>query len=233
MFKKIKSLTTMCPECEVEREVEYGEREETLNVRKENINVVSKVFYCSTGDHYFSDIEDDEEKIQFAYREYRNRKNILQPEQIKEIRDKYGLSQQEFSLFLGYGAKTITRYENGAIPDDSHSYFMKLMQDTDSFNTHFHNVKSELPIKLRQKIESRTTEFNETPSALIMPQTYAAYFTADTIRLTLSEINIGNMAELAMSANGKNTDYIENGFITDKKKDFCIIAANNELALAA
>ena len=37
----------------------------------------------------------------------------------------------------------------------------------------------------------------------------------------------------AIAANGENTDYIENGFTTDKKKDFCIIAANTELALAA
>jgi len=234
MFKKIKSLTTMCPECEVEKEVQYGTKEETLTIRKENIDVISKVFYCPTGNHFFSDMEDDEEKIQFAYREYRKRKNILQPEGIKELRDKYGLSQQDFSLFLGYGAKTIARYETGAIPDDSHSYFMKLMQDTDSFNTHFNNIKNELPIKLRQKIESKISEFNETQSTLIMPLTYAAYFTADTIRLALSEINIGNMATaLAIAANGENTDYIENGFIADKKKDFCIIAANTELALAA
>lgn len=197
----------MCPECEDEREVEYGTKEETLSIRKENIDVISKVFYCPTGDHFFSDIEDDEEKIQFAYREYRKRKNILQPEGIKELRDKYGLSQQDFSLFLGYGAKTIARYEAGAIPDDAHNSFIKLMQDTNSFITHFNNFKNNLSINLSKKIENKLNEFIGTQSTSIMPQTYAAFLVADPINdfhdtPVISEINIENASntELAFAA---------------------------------
>jgi len=189
----------MCPECEIEREVQYGTKEETLTIRKENIDVTSKVFYCPTGDHFFSDIEDDEEKIQFAYREYRKRKNILQPEEIKKLRDKYGLSQQEFSLFLGYGAKTINRNEKGAIPDDSHNNLIKLVQDIDSFIVHFDNVKSKLSIKLQQKIVSKLTEFGKIHSKLISPKIDSPYSYFIPV---LSEINmeIASNTELALAA---------------------------------
>lgn len=158
MFNKIETLTTMCPECEVEKKVQYGINEETINVRKEKINVKAKVFYCPEGNHFFADLEDEEEKTQYVYREYRKRKNLLQPEEVKQIRSKYGLSQEAFSTFLGFGKKTIHRYETGAIPDDPHNSFMKLIKDTDNFQRHFDNVKDNIPDKLKQKIEKRLLE---------------------------------------------------------------------------
>jgi putative zinc finger/helix-turn-helix YgiT family protein len=158
MFKQIKTIKTMCPECQMDRQVQYGTIEENVSLRGENIKVLSKIFYCPEGDHYFSNFEDEEEKIQFVYREFRKRRNILQPEEIVNIRKKYGLSQSEFCLFLGYGKKTLARYETGAIPDDSHNNFIKLVEDTDSFQTHFNNIKSRLPVKLKRKIEKRLLE---------------------------------------------------------------------------
>lgn len=232
MFKKIKSLVTMCPECEVEREVQYGTKEETLNIRKENIDVISKVFYCPTGNHFFFDIEDNEERIQFAYREYRKRRNILQPEEIKEIRNKYGLTQQEFSLFLGYGAKTIARYETGAIPDDPHNYFIKLMQDTYSFLTHFHNSKDKLPIKLRQKIESKMSGFRNTQYKFIMPHAYPSGLNKITIDGLQMTVNTQCISSLLMKNIGAISSYEEDEeevLTIDKNQ----VAANNELSLAA
>lgn len=166
MFKKIKTLTTVCPLCEAERKIHYGTNDETLNVRGEEITVSAKVFYCPQGDHLFSNLEDDESKIQYAFREYRKRKKLLQPEEIIQIRNKYKLSQEAFSIFLGFGKKTIHRYETGAIPDDPHNSFIKFMQDTKNFILQYEQIKDKLTAKLKQKIEKRILELEISESQL-------------------------------------------------------------------
>ena len=77
MFKVLKTVKKACPICEVERELQFGNRSETLKIRDEDIVVESKVYFCPIGKHYFHDIDDEEEKFQKAYREYRKRKNLL------------------------------------------------------------------------------------------------------------------------------------------------------------
>ena len=176
MFKSIKTLTTICPICEAEKTVQYGTNKETLTVRGEKIDVVAKVFYCPDENHFFSILDDDEAKIQNVYREYRKRRKLLQPEEIKEIREKYKLSQDSFSLFLGFGKKTIARYETGAIQDDGHNNFIKLMQDTESFQKQFNNVKDNLSSKLKQKIEKRLLERKVAEKQLSLPHTYATQY---------------------------------------------------------
>ncbi len=175
MFENIKTLTTMCPECEIERRVQYGARQETVNIKKEKIDVVTKVFYCPEGNHFFSNLEDDEEKSQYVYREYRKRKNLLQPEEVEQIRKKYELSQTAFSIFLGFGVKTIHRYETGAIPDDPHNSFIKLIKDAENFKKHFENVKDKLPINLKLKIEKRLVKLEEVEKQPTLPYRYTEY----------------------------------------------------------
>jgi len=87
MIKEISKIKKECPVCEIERDLIYGEMNEVLKVRGEDIEVTSRVHYCTEGKHYFYDVEDEEEKFQIAYREYRKHKGFLQPEEIKKIRE--------------------------------------------------------------------------------------------------------------------------------------------------
>ena len=77
MFKVLKTIRKTCPICEAERELQFGNRNETLRINDEVITVKTKVYFCPIGKHYFHDIDDEEEKFQKAYREYRKRKNLL------------------------------------------------------------------------------------------------------------------------------------------------------------
>jgi len=77
MFKVLKTVKKVCPICGTERELHFGVRNETLKIKNENITVESKVYFCFIGKHYFHDIDDEEEKFQKAYKEYRSRKNLL------------------------------------------------------------------------------------------------------------------------------------------------------------
>lgn len=45
----------------------------------------------------------------------REREGLLQPEQIRQIREMYGLSQRDFEKILGVGPKTVVRWERGTV----------------------------------------------------------------------------------------------------------------------
>ena len=77
MFKVLKTVKKVCPICETERELQFGSQSETVKIRGKVITVRSKVYFCPIGKHYFHDIDDEEEKFQKAYREYRKRKSLL------------------------------------------------------------------------------------------------------------------------------------------------------------
>jgi putative zinc finger/helix-turn-helix YgiT family protein len=133
MFKEISKIKKGCPVCEVEKDLIYGTMDEVLKVRGEDIEITSRVHYFPEGNHYFYDVEDEEEKFQIAYREYRKRKGLLQPEKIRQIREQYGLSQKNFARLLDWGDITIHRYESGAIQDTVHNDFLSLIKDFDNF----------------------------------------------------------------------------------------------------
>lgn len=133
MFTKIREVKDECPICEGVRNLIYGSQKEKVMVRGEEINVPVKLFYCPTGDHYFQSFDDDEERIQLAYREYRDRKGFLQPEEIQKIREQYGLSQRTFARFLKWGDITVHRYESGAIQDDAHNDVLLLIKAFEDF----------------------------------------------------------------------------------------------------
>ena len=78
------------------------------------------------------------------YDKYRRKLNLLLPEEIKAIRDHYGLSQKSFAKLLGFGDKTITRYENGSIQDRSHDLLMRLMDSKECFITAWNVQKGQL-----------------------------------------------------------------------------------------
>lgn len=158
MFKKIKKVHDICPVCEDKRDLILGTQDEELNIRKEKIKVKTKILYCPTGDHYFYDPDHEEEKIQTAYREYRKRKSLLQPEEIRSIREKHGLTQKEFAKFLGFGDITIHRYETGAIQDSAHNSLLILINNIADFRKLFEQRKVHLPAELADKIEKKLAE---------------------------------------------------------------------------
>ena len=59
------------------------------------------------------------------YNEYRRLENLLSPKEIKNIRQKYNLSQNAFSKFLGFEERAVTRYENGTIQDVYHDSIIR------------------------------------------------------------------------------------------------------------
>lgn len=49
--------------------------------------------------------------------------------EIGTIRSKYGISQTDLSTILGWGGKTITRYESHQVQDAAHDFILRKIDD--------------------------------------------------------------------------------------------------------
>src|SRR4030043_1288333 len=116
----------ICPNCEKETELELIQKVEDIKVRGEVIKVEVKYYKCKNCGEEFEDPRSDEDPLDKAYREYRRRHGMMQPEEILESRKKYGLTQNEMNRLLGWGGATLSRYENGALQDETHEKALRL-----------------------------------------------------------------------------------------------------------
>lgn len=121
-----KMLSTYCPECDREVDARLECRTETLPVKGEPTSYDAEVAVCPCCGKAIGDSRVEEGNLRRAYSAYCAAHSLMAPDEVKELRNSYGLSLREFSKFLGFGEQTIARYEAGAIPDDSHNTMLKL-----------------------------------------------------------------------------------------------------------
>lgn len=116
-----------CPSCEKESELTRIRRVEILNIKGEQIPVEVDFFVCEECGVEFDNPDPDYDYLKVAYEEYRRRKGMVQPEEIRAFREKYGLTQRELSALAGFGGATLSRYENGALQDEAHDTLLRLL----------------------------------------------------------------------------------------------------------
>lgn len=121
-----KTLNTYCPECDCEVDARLERRTETLPVKGEPTSYDAEVAVCPCCGEAIGDSRVEEGNLRRAYSAYCAAHGLMAPDEVKELRNSYGLSLREFSKFLGFGEQTIARYESGAIPDDSHNTMLRL-----------------------------------------------------------------------------------------------------------
>lgn len=119
----------ICPNCEKERELKGIHIKEEVMVRGEPIEVEMEYFKCTECEEEFEDPQSEKDPLDSAYREYRHRHGMLQPEEIRNFRKRYGLTQRELSDLLGWGGATLSRYENGALQDETHEKSLRLAME--------------------------------------------------------------------------------------------------------
>jgi len=122
-------MNQTCPLCEKTGVIERVRNKRPLKVRGETIEVDFEVLRCRDCGEELIDSKPERDPFAKAYRIYRKMHNMLQPEEIKELRKKYGMTQGELSRVLGWGGATLSRYENGALQDHTHDRVLRLLED--------------------------------------------------------------------------------------------------------
>ena len=133
-----------CDICEKEVKTQIITRQETYNVRGEEITVNAQVLVCAEcGEELFNE-ELDSVTLIDAYNEYRRRHKLLFPEEIKKIREQYGLSQSGFAKLLNWEVRTISRYENGAVQDKEHNKILLFLKNPENMKSYLVDNKGSL-----------------------------------------------------------------------------------------
>ncbi len=124
-MEKIKSEIKLCLVCMEEHEVQTIIVEDSELFKGENVTFNATYEYCNRADEYL----ETEEMIKLnslAMKDaYRHKIGLLTASEIITIRDKYGVSQKDFSEILDWGRATVTRYENHQVQDRAHDDILR------------------------------------------------------------------------------------------------------------
>ena len=138
-----------CEECGREVETKVITKRESYDVCGESIEVDAQILVCAEcGEEFYCEELDNATLIR-AYNEYRRRHKLLLPEEIKKIREQYGLSQRSFAKLLNWGDKTICRYENESIQDKAHNSLLLFLREPENMRTYL--TENEIVLDERQK----------------------------------------------------------------------------------
>ena len=122
-----------CPTCETERKVERVRAREKVKVRGEEIEVDVLYWRCLTCGEEFEGPGGTHDDVAQAFRLYRAKSGLMQPGEIKALREDYGLTQGELAQILGFGAVTLSRYENGMLQTAAHDRMLQMVRDPRAF----------------------------------------------------------------------------------------------------
>jgi putative zinc finger/helix-turn-helix YgiT family protein len=159
------------------------ERTEILPVRGEPIEVLARVAVCPDCGADMSVEERDDATLVAAFDLYRQTHGLMTPEEMKQLRERYGLGVRPFSLLLGWGEITAHRYEGGSLQDAAHEAALRLAEDPANIRVYLSANGHKLTTRQRaglekclQAIEARKYGRTEDPmDRLVARETQPGY----------------------------------------------------------
>jgi len=115
-----------CLNCDYEKALELKREPMIIMVRGEAIETTEEFYQCpACSEKFTSSLGHD--ALEEAYREYRSRHNLVQPEEIRHWREHYGLTLTELSHLLEWDEATLNRFEQGALQEVSEDKWLKFI----------------------------------------------------------------------------------------------------------
>lgn len=103
-----------------------------LTFRKEEFEITYHHYLCEESGESFTTDEEDRINQTQVHNQYRERYGIPFPDEIKEIREMYGVAASKMSDILGFGTNGYRLYESGEIPSVANGRLMlAIKQPTD------------------------------------------------------------------------------------------------------
>lgn len=114
-------MIKQCVACGEEHEVVIVKEKAPMRIKGVDFEYEAEYFYCEIEDEYYASEEMLDANNIVMKDTYREKVGILTSKEIKEIREKYKLSQKGLGLIMGWGSATIGRYETYQIQDEVHN----------------------------------------------------------------------------------------------------------------
>ncbi len=158
-MKTIHSEYKLCTCCMQKHEVKKVQIEDYTEFKNVPINFKATYFFCDQAEEFYADevmMRENDIAVKDAYRKSQG---LLTSKSIVAIRQKYGVTQSDLCRLLGWGGKTITRYESHQVQDRAHdSILKKLDNDPEWF-----------------------LELLDNSQRTLIPEVYAKYFATATM----------------------------------------------------
>lgn len=124
-MKIISHSTKHCHACMQEHDISIVMEPQLVFFKGEEFVFEGRYEYCENADEMYENdelIRMNQLKMTDVYRE---RVGLYTSKQIMSLREKYKLSQKDFSEMLEWGLATVTRYENHQVQDRVHDDVMR------------------------------------------------------------------------------------------------------------
>lgn len=173
----INSETKLCLICMEVHEVQTVKLTETEEYKGEEVTFNATYEYCDHADEYLESEEMIKANSLAMKDAYREKAGLLTSGEIIKIRDKYGVSQKDFSQILDWGMATITRYENHQVQDRAHDDVLrKIDSDPKWFLQMLERAKGSISDKAYAKYHKVASEqFRMTHNQYLMDSIQALY----------------------------------------------------------
>ena len=173
----VKSEKRICSCCMEEHEVKTVHVMEQATYKNVKVDYEASYLFCEKAEELYVDeqqIQKNDIKLKDSYRV---KEKLLTSSQIGEIRAKYAITQSDLCLLLGWGGKTITRYESHQVQDKAHDTILKKIdQDPEWFLSLLNGAKGNLPMESYQKcLWAATSLYEKDQDAYLRKAIEASY----------------------------------------------------------
>lgn len=164
-MKTIKTEHKLCLECMEEHDVLTVEVLDTNIFKGEEVQYFATYEYCEHAEAFSATEEMLSANDVSMKNAYRKKMGLLQTHEICAIRKKYGISQSDLATLLGWGAKTITRYESHQVQENAYdSILRKIDADPEWFCVMLEKTKDKFSASTYQKYFGTATQLFEKSS---------------------------------------------------------------------
>ncbi len=159
----INSKQQLCTCCMKEHSVKTVRVKEHMTFKNIPVNYEATYYLCDVAEELYADEDMMSANDIVMKNEYRKLVGMLDSNEINAIREKYTISQSDLCTLLGWGGKTITRYESHQVQDKAHdSILKKIDQDPAWFLELLVEARDSFPIEVFQKYYKKASSLFET-----------------------------------------------------------------------
>lgn len=142
-------------------EATLQQEKKELEFRKDVFTVTQFFYKCTdTGEEFTTD-ELDQINVNQLYNQYREKYGVPFPDEIKEIREQYGLSATKMSEILGFGVNSYRQYEAGDIPTVASGRLIQAARDPEEFKKFLIDSKAILTDREYKRFSEKVDELIE------------------------------------------------------------------------
>ena len=176
-MKIIKNEKRLCTCCMEEHEVKTVLVNDQATFKNVNVAYNASYLYCDAAKELYMDeqqMQENDVRLKDAYRKV---EGLLTSAEICGIRAKYGISQSDLCILLGWGGKTITRYEGHQVQDRAHDTILKKIdRDPEWFLSLLNDARTNLSGEsYRKYLDAATALFEEEQDSYLRKAIEASY----------------------------------------------------------